>query len=923
MKRALTVGACDSVYAIPYWSSAGPDPLHSAIKPEVLAPGVNILSTVLHNKTERWSGTSMATPHVTGIAALLKQEHPSWTPEEIKAAIVNTAHSVGENVSLFVQGKGCVDALDAAEAKMIVEPGVLSFGTVDLAQNVWADTIEIKVKNIYSNTQTLDIRVKDGIPTGATITFDKTTFTLAPGEETTVAAIMSVPSSVPIINTEPFAYTGNIEVVSEFDSVIVPLSFIKSSTIVVNFEKQPQFLWVINRNGGIIKGISSYEGVTQYRVSVSSINSLELLAGMRQDTLGATYYYIVDRKIDDPAGLTYVFLSTKEATISLADSTILDAENNTIAIDSTSYIMLEFDLAISSDNFSSSFSYTWGFPYDRFRIFSCPLDSTYYIYKWMVTPHGNDYFDLRKYSWGIKDQKDINFPTGKDNLHGYNVTLSYDDPYLNSLSNTEKSITFGTYDIDESYRRSGDKYSIAVGATMGGFNSYPLESNNIKAFYNDYDINPSKVENSGEYHYSYRNFLLVYRLMVFDGKIESPPLFSSSNFVVKNNGEAIFGEVPTLGSTIPPTFDFTPQYNYEVLEQGDTIKLGQYNQVCFPFYISYINKDSLFISPNNKLWFSNFKITDGIGRSNGTFEWIDKHFSTSWNKPRFSAQAYADNRHQIDTEPVYSGYDKIYYKYDGLKNNKIQVLTSGHPYKILGQGGQSTIDYEYQIQENSTGTTYFPSISLIQVSVNGKAVDIVHPDQNGVVRLILDNRDSSIATVNISLLLPSGDEVVLPVTNIDGNEYDAIIPGYIPTGFIDVVARATDTKGDEFELNASPSFYFGSTTDNIKLDARLGMTSYKLNNVDSINFNTGDTLNYTISYTNYGSDIARNVLVMFPSSPYLKPIGSQSLTIDSLEVNDTVDVPVNLFFLGKQQSTLMNTLIIHLLSHGLPARPPI
>ena len=701
---------------------------------------------------------------------------------------------------------------------------------------------------------------------------------------------------------EPFAYTGNIEVVSAFDSVIVPFSFIKSSTIVVNFEKQPQFLWVINRDGGIIKGISSYEGVTQYRISVSSINSLELLAGMSQDTLGATYYYIVDRKIDDPAGLTYVFLSTKEATISLADSTILDAENNTISIDSTSYVELDFELVISSGNTGSSFEYTWGFPYDKFRIFSCPLDSTYYIYKWMVTPHGNDYFDLKKQTWGIKDQKDINFPTGKDNLHGYNVTLSYDDPYLNDLSSREKRISFGTYDISEQY--SAGSY-VGLSITGGSHASFPVTTNKIGAFYNDYDINPAKVEGSGYYHYSYRNIYMSFHLVAYVENFESEPIFSTPNFVVKKSGKAIFGEVPSwyYGFAVgTPQFDFSPQYNYEVLEPGDTVKLQQYNQVCFPFYIAYLNKGSLFVSSNDKLTNSFFEFPDGLGRPTGVYELLNNH-SHSWTKPRFTANAYADNELQIDTAPSTINNPVIYYEYDNLKNNTLRLVTSGHQYKILGQGGQSTIDCEYQISGKLSDTTFFPAINLIQVSVGGKAVDVVRPDQNGTVRLILDNRDNSIASVNLSLLLPTGEEVVLPVININSNEYDAIIPGYIPTGFIDVVAKATDAKGNECELNASPAFYFSSNTDNIKLDARLGMTSYKLNNVDSINFNTGDTLNYTISYINYGSDVARNVVVTFPSTPYLKPIGSQSITIDSLAANDTVDVPVNLFFLGKQQSS--------------------
>ncbi len=105
-ESALTVGATVAPDAVAGFSSLGPDPIHSSIKPDVVAPGVLILSTALNNQTASWSGTSMAAPHVTGVAALLKQEHPSWTPEEIKAAIVNSAHSVGDDFPFLAREEG-------------------------------------------------------------------------------------------------------------------------------------------------------------------------------------------------------------------------------------------------------------------------------------------------------------------------------------------------------------------------------------------------------------------------------------------------------------------------------------------------------------------------------------------------------------------------------------------------------------------------------------------------------------------------------------------------------------------------------------------------------------------------------------------------------------------------------------------------
>src|SRR5919109_3231855 len=77
------------------FSSRGPAPFTALIKPDVTAPGVNVYSSVFNesNFTEKafamFQGTSMATPHLTGTAALLRQRHPGWSPEDVKSAIVN------------------------------------------------------------------------------------------------------------------------------------------------------------------------------------------------------------------------------------------------------------------------------------------------------------------------------------------------------------------------------------------------------------------------------------------------------------------------------------------------------------------------------------------------------------------------------------------------------------------------------------------------------------------------------------------------------------------------------------------------------------------------------------------------------------------------------------------------------------------
>jgi subtilisin family serine protease len=86
-RKAITVGASDKSDVIADFSSRGPVIWKEAvlIKPDVLAPGVSIYSTYLNGGYASFSGTSAATPHVAGAAALLLQGHPDWSPEEVKS----------------------------------------------------------------------------------------------------------------------------------------------------------------------------------------------------------------------------------------------------------------------------------------------------------------------------------------------------------------------------------------------------------------------------------------------------------------------------------------------------------------------------------------------------------------------------------------------------------------------------------------------------------------------------------------------------------------------------------------------------------------------------------------------------------------------------------------------------------------------
>lgn len=113
------------------FSSRGPVTMTWQLKPDLVAPGVAVISTVpggyltLH-------GTSMAAPHVAGAAILVKQAHPDWSPQQIKAALMNTAKFLADGKSgdgfIVAQGAGRVQIDAAVQTKTLVLPASLNFG---------------------------------------------------------------------------------------------------------------------------------------------------------------------------------------------------------------------------------------------------------------------------------------------------------------------------------------------------------------------------------------------------------------------------------------------------------------------------------------------------------------------------------------------------------------------------------------------------------------------------------------------------------------------------------------------------------------------------------------------------------------------------------------------------------------------------
>jgi subtilisin family serine protease len=170
---ALAVGAVDDQDALAGFSGRGPRVHDAALKPEIVAPGVEITAarsrfSARGKRGDRYvalSGTSMATPHVAGSAAILAQRHPEWTGARLKAALIGAAEPVDAGV--YEQGAGRVDVARAVGQEVVAEPATVSAGRMSWPhEDDEPVTRTVTYRNDGAGPRTLRLALSEGTPEG-------------------------------------------------------------------------------------------------------------------------------------------------------------------------------------------------------------------------------------------------------------------------------------------------------------------------------------------------------------------------------------------------------------------------------------------------------------------------------------------------------------------------------------------------------------------------------------------------------------------------------------------------------------------------------------------------------------------------------------------------------------------------------------
>lgn len=188
----IHVGSSDATDEIAAFSAHGPALNSYDLKPDLVAPGVEIGSTWLNGQYQDDSGTSMAAPHAAGAAALLREAHPDWTAQQVDAAMTGGARLLA-GYDGDTQGAGRLDVGAADRMTVLASPRVADFGLADMSARSLQATDSVTLTNVSGQPQNLSIAPRPAGDQGVRADVSPRGGRLAPGQSLTVRVTLAGP----------------------------------------------------------------------------------------------------------------------------------------------------------------------------------------------------------------------------------------------------------------------------------------------------------------------------------------------------------------------------------------------------------------------------------------------------------------------------------------------------------------------------------------------------------------------------------------------------------------------------------------------------------------------------------------------------------------------------------------------------------
>ena len=289
---AITVGAIDRDGRLAYFSSKGPVVPTGAMKPEVVAPGVQIVSARNGGGTRIASGTSMAAPHVAGVAALLRDAHPEWSASMIRSALINGSRTVDAEV--MAVGAGSVHAGDAVR-KTLQSTDTISFGISDQTQQPWTSSRAMVLINRSHAPQSLTLTI-EGLRDGIELIPSSSSVSIEPGASATLNLELRLDhGKVPSPERGSLSFGGLLRFTGDAGSIAIPWSFVKASRVRVRWSGSERATVSLATADMVVSGSTT-----------SSPHQTELFIGagdvtlwlQSEDSNGTSAYHVIRDHVD-------------------------------------------------------------------------------------------------------------------------------------------------------------------------------------------------------------------------------------------------------------------------------------------------------------------------------------------------------------------------------------------------------------------------------------------------------------------------------------------------------------------------------------------------------------------------------------------------------------------------------------------------
>ena len=196
------------------FSSAGPTDFDHQLKPDLAAPGGQILSATLPEALGEpfavFDGTSMATPHVAGAAALLIARHPDWTPAEVKSALMSTAGPAWgdtartQEASVLLEGAGLANVPRADDPKLFTTPVSLSFQDLDVTAGSARRSLLLEVQDAGGGGGTWTVGLQSQAATAGAFVDLPATVAVSPGGTAEIPVVVRVDANAATGDDEGF-----------------------------------------------------------------------------------------------------------------------------------------------------------------------------------------------------------------------------------------------------------------------------------------------------------------------------------------------------------------------------------------------------------------------------------------------------------------------------------------------------------------------------------------------------------------------------------------------------------------------------------------------------------------------------------------------------------------------------------------------